>query len=108
MPREEIFLTSKLWNNNHRAERVEKALDRTLSDLGVDYLDLYLIHWPCAFKAGDESFPRDEETGVVLLDREVRIQETWRAMEEVVRKGKVRSIGVSNFTKEGIEEILSL
>ena len=87
---------------------MEKALDQTLKDLGVTYLDLYLIHWPSAFAPGDDTFPRDAETGVVVLDREVKIQETWRALEEAVKNGKVRSIGVSNFTKEGIEEILSL
>jgi diketogulonate reductase-like aldo/keto reductase len=57
---------------------------------------------------GDSPFPRDPTTGVFQLDTEVTIQETWRAMEGLVKKGKVRSIGVSNFTKERIEEILSL
>ncbi|KAL1959913.1 hypothetical protein VTO42DRAFT_581 [Malbranchea cinnamomea] len=107
VPREEIFITSKLWNNSHRAADVERALDKTLKDLGVSYLDLYLIHWPVAFAPGDEFFPRDPETGIIKLDHEVTIQETWRAMEALVKKGKVRSIGVSNFTKERIEEILS-
>ena len=58
LPREDLFVTSKLWNNCHDPEDVEPALKQTLSDLGLAYVDLYLIHWPTAFKRGDNKFPK--------------------------------------------------
>ena len=108
VPREEIFITSKLWNNSHRPEDVEAALNRTLSDLGTSYLDLYLIHWPVNFARGDNYFPRDGRTGSYLLDPEVNLQDTWRVLEKMVENGKVRSIGLSNFREDLVKEILSM
>lgn len=108
MPRGDIFLTSKLWNTHHRGGDVEEALDQTLKDLGTDYLDLYLIHWPVSFKKSDsatERFPIDPfDGGVHVVD--VPVKETWQAMEALVKKGKIRSIGVSNFNKAKIEDVL--
>ncbi|OJJ00547.1 hypothetical protein ASPVEDRAFT_575649 [Aspergillus versicolor CBS 583.65] len=106
VPREEIFLTSKLWNTHHNPENVEAAVDRSLSDLQTDYLDLYLIHWPVAFRHSSTTIqPIDEKTGLIdVID--VPAKDTWAAMEALVAKGKVRSIGVSNFTRERIEELL--
>ncbi|KAF4965733.1 hypothetical protein FSARC_6516 [Fusarium sarcochroum] len=108
VPREKLFLTSKLWNTHHRASDVEKAVDQSLEDLGTDYLDLYLIHWPVAFKKPEterERFPIDPaDGGIHVVD--VPIKETWQAMEALVKKGKIRSIGVSNFTEEKTQEIL--
>jgi len=102
--RDDIWITSKLWNNSHHPDYVEKACDKTLSDLGIEYLDLYLIHWPAAFKPGGEMMPK--EAGVMQRDTETTLGQTWAKMEELLEKGKVKNIGISNFTKSEIEELL--
>jgi alcohol dehydrogenase (NADP+) len=93
--REDIFVTTKLWNSNHRPERVEPAFEASLERLGLDYLDLYLIHTPFAFRAGDEQDPRDEN-GDVVYDKDVTLLDTWRAMEDLVDHGRCRAIGLSD------------
>jgi diketogulonate reductase-like aldo/keto reductase len=103
--REEIFITSKLWNTEHRAEYVEKACRKTLSDLKLDYLDLYLMHWGIAFPHGENLEPVDKE-GYAITDN-VSIQETWKAMETLVKKGLVKSIGVANFTTMMLVDLLT-
>ena len=103
--REELFITSKLWSNRHHPEDVEAACRKTLQDLGLQYLDLYLIHWPMAFRRGNDLFPLDSE-GNVLFDETIEPTEVWLAMEELVSKGLVRSIGVSNFNQTQLEDIL--
>ncbi|HZD77497.1 MAG TPA: aldo/keto reductase [Acidobacteriaceae bacterium] len=95
--REDIFVTTKLRNSNHRPERVEPAFVASLKRLGIDYLDLYLIHTPFAFQPGDEHDPRDQN-GNVIYDRGVTLHDTWRAMENLVDHGKCRAIGLSDIT----------
>ena len=68
VPRNEIFITSKLWNNKHHPDDVAPALQESLDDLGVEYLDLFLMHWPVAFKRGDEMFPKDKDGKVIRDD----------------------------------------
>src|SRR5271154_1070950 len=95
--REEIFVTTKLWNTNHRPERVGQAFEASLDRLRVNYLDLYLIHTPFAFQAGDELDPRDQD-GNVIYDRDLTLLETWGAMESLVDQGRCRAIGLSDIT----------
>ncbi len=95
--REELFLTTKLWNTNHRPGRVEPAFRASLDRLGLDYLDLYLIHTPFAFQPGNEQDPRDQN-GNIIYDRDVSLLETWRAMESLMDSGKCRAIGLSDIT----------
>ncbi|GGH00738.1 dehydrogenase [Silvibacterium dinghuense] len=101
LTREDIFVTTKLWNSNHRPERVEPAFEASLKRLKLDELDLYLIHTPFAFQPGEEQDPRDE-SGNVLYDSGVTLLETWQAMESLVDHGKCRAIGLSDITLEGL------
>jgi alcohol dehydrogenase (NADP+) len=93
--RQNIFVTTKLWNSNHRPERVEPAFEASLDRLRLVYLDLYLIHTPYAFQPGDEQDPRDHN-GNVVYDDGVTLLDTWRAMESLVDRGKCRAIGLSD------------
>lgn len=102
--REELFVTAKLWNNNHRPQRVGPALAASLRRLGLDYVDSYLIHTPFAFPPTDEQHPRDEQ-GRPVYDAGVTLAETWRAMEGLVDDGKARSIGLSDIRLEKLQEI---
>ncbi|MDR7007343.1 diketogulonate reductase-like aldo/keto reductase [Paraburkholderia strydomiana] len=102
--REDIFVTTKLWNSNHRPERVKPAFDASLERLRLDYLDLYLIHTPFAFQAGDEQDPRDAN-GNVLYDEGVTLLDTWRAMEDLVDGGRCRAIGLSDI---GLDDLVPL
>jgi alcohol dehydrogenase (NADP+) len=99
--REDIFVTTKLWNSNHRPERVQPAFDASLDRLRLDYLDLYLIHTPFAFQPGDEQDPRDQN-GNVIYDGGVTLLDTWRAMESLVDHGRCRAIGLSDITLDGL------
>lgn len=104
--RQDLFITSKLWNTYHRKSLVIPTLKESLTNLGLDYLDLYLIHWPMGYKEGGEKFPTDESGKTLYSD--VDYIETWPAMEEAVEAGLVRSIGVSNFSKDQIERVLQI
>ena len=95
--RGDIFVTTKLWNSNHRPERVQPAFEASLDRLSLKYLDLYLIHTPFAFQPGDEQDPRDQN-GNVLYDRGVTLLDTWKAMEALVDHGQCRAIGLSDIT----------
>jgi alcohol dehydrogenase (NADP+) len=97
--RKDVFLTTKLWNTNHRPERVQPAFEASLDRLGVDDLDLYLMHTPFAFQPGDEQDPRNA-AGDVLYDEEVTLLDTWQAMERLVGQGKCRAIGLSDISLE--------
>jgi alcohol dehydrogenase (NADP+) len=99
--REDLFVTTKLWNTNHRPERVEPAFNASLDRLRLDYLDLYLIHTPFAFQPGNEQDPRDQN-GNIVYDRDVTLLDTWRAMESLVDRGRCRAIGLSDINLDGL------
>ena len=103
--REDIFITSKLWNTAHDRAHVEEACSKTLKDLHLDYLDLYLIHWGIAFKSGSEMKPEDQD-GKMILEN-ISIAETWAAMENLVTLGLVKSIGVANFSTMMLHDLLT-
>jgi diketogulonate reductase-like aldo/keto reductase len=104
--REELFLTTKLWNTNHRPERVKPAFDASCRRLQVDYVDCYIIHTPFAFRPGDEQDPRDDQ-GRVIYDSGISLLETWRALERLVDDGQCKSIGLSDITLEKLQEIVA-
>ncbi len=104
--REEVFIGTKLWNNNHRPERVQPAFEASLKRLQIDYADLYLIHTPYAFQPGDEQDPRDEN-GKVIYDDAVTLLDTWRAMESLVDAGRCRAIGLSDISLAQLQEIFA-
>ena len=94
--REDVFITSKLWNDRRRPDDVREALEQTLEDLQLEYIDLYLIHWPVCWKRGT----------VLVDDTETSIEECWKTMEQLKREGKVKSIGVSNFNQEQLTKLM--
>ncbi|WP_054895300.1 MULTISPECIES: aldo/keto reductase [unclassified Pseudomonas] len=104
--REEVFITTKLWNTNHRPERVRPAFEASCQRLQVDYIDCYLIHTPFAFQAGDDHDPRDV-FGHVLYDADVQLMDTWRALESLVDEGRCRSIGLSDIGLEALKDIVA-
>jgi diketogulonate reductase-like aldo/keto reductase len=106
LQREDLFVTTKLWNTNHRSERVKPAFDASRRRLRVDYIDCYIIHSPFAFKPGDEQDPREEQ-GRAIYDSGVTLLETWRALERLMDEGHCRSIGLSDITLEKLREIVS-
>ncbi len=105
LKRDELWVTSKLWNNAHAKKHVQPALERTLKDLQLDYLDLFLIHWPINFQA-NIAFPKRPEE--FLAPDAIPVIETWQAMEKMVQKGLCRFIGVCNFNIPRLTKLKSL
>jgi diketogulonate reductase-like aldo/keto reductase len=103
--RKDLFVTTKLWNSNHRPERVKPAFEASGQRLQLDHIDCYLVHTPFAFKPGDDQDPRDEH-GKVIYDPGVTLVETWQAMERLVDDGRCKSIGLSDITLEKLKEVV--
>lgn len=103
--RSDLWITSKLWNSAHRFEKVEEALHQTLLDLQLDYLDLYLIHWPVVLKES-VVYPKTADDFLPLT--EMPLTDTWRAMLAMKDLGIIKHAGVSNFNKPKIENLISV
>ncbi|RCI02450.1 NAD(P)H-dependent D-xylose reductase (XR) [Rhizopus stolonifer] len=104
--REDLFVISKLWNNHHHKDSVKKAIDVTLKDLGLDYIDLYLVHWPMPNIYMDPSEPKKITQNEFVLERSP-MHECWHAVEDLVDQGLVRNIGVSNFNVQLILDMFT-
>src|SRR5277367_3495608 len=102
--REDVVVVTKLWNTNHRPQRVKPAFEASLKKLQLDFLDLYLIHTPFAFQPGDEQDPRDAN-GTVIYDKGVTLLDTWRALEGLVDEGRCKAIGLSDVSLDQTKEI---
>jgi aldehyde reductase len=102
--RNELFITTKLWNNNHRPERVQPAIESSRDRLKLEYIDLYLMHTPYAFRPGDDQDPRDQN-GNVIYDEGVTLMDTWRAMENLVDRGLCKAIGLSDVSLDQVREV---
>jgi len=102
--RSEIFVATKLWCSEFHPEDVERALDNSLHELDTDYVDLFMMHYPCTFARGAERFPRDSDGR--MIHGKTTFVDTWKALEAVVKTGKAKAIGVSNFSKGEIQTLL--
>jgi diketogulonate reductase-like aldo/keto reductase len=105
LQRKDVFVTTKLWNNNHRPERVKPAFEASRRRLQLDYVDCYLVHTPFAFQPGDEQEPKDER-GQVIYDSGVTLGETWQALESLVDEGTCGAIGLSNVDLGKLREVV--
>ena len=102
--RNDLFITTKLWNNNHRPERVQPAMEASRERLQVEYIDLYLMHTPYAFRPGDDQDPRDQN-GNVIYDEGVTLMDTWTAMEQLVDRGLCGAIGLSDVSLDQVQKV---
>ena len=103
--REEVFVTTKLWNTNHRPERVKPAFEASLRRLQLDYADCYIIHTPFAFRPGEDFHPTDAQ-GQLAYDTGVTLLDPWQALERLVDEGRCKAIGLSDITLEKLREIV--
>ena len=101
--REDVFIVSKLWNTKHDPRDVRPACEETLRDLQLEYLDLYLIHYPVGYERGEEMIPKNPDSSIKY--GYIPLADTWKAMEELVDAGLVKHIGLSNFNSKQIDSV---
>jgi len=102
--RNDLFVTTKLWNNNHRPDRVQPAIEASRDRLQVEVIDLYLMHTPYAFQPGDDQDPRDQNDNVIY-DKGTTLMDTWRAMEKLVDRGMCKAIGLSDVSLDHVQQV---
>ncbi|RYP52542.1 hypothetical protein DL768_002369 [Monosporascus sp. mg162] len=107
--REDLFIATKVWNHLHEPEEVEWSLENSLKHLGLDCVDLFLVHWPIAAEKDDNYMPKIGQDGKYVIKKELteNPEPTWRAMEKLLESGKTRAIGVSNWTIPGLKKLMS-
>ncbi|KAI1258809.1 Aldo/keto reductase [Xylariaceae sp. FL1019] len=107
--REDLFITTKVWNHLHEPEEVKWSFENSLQNFGLEYIDLFIVHWPIAAEAGEDKFPKLGADGKYIIKKELteNPEPTWRAMEELLASGRTKSIGVSNWTIPGLKKLLS-
>ncbi|KAF4342108.1 reductase [Fusarium beomiforme] len=108
--REDIFICTKVWNHLHEPDEVKWSFENSLKNFGLDYIDLFLVHWPIAAEKDDQNMPKIGSDGKYVIKKDLteNPEPTWRAMEEIYASGKARAIGVSNWTIEGLKKLLSI
>jgi len=104
--RDELYIVSKVWPNWYGPGRPTKSAQRTVKNLGLEYVDLLLIHWPTPFKQDDDDFYPRDESGQCLFDESIDLVDVWKEFEQIKVSGLARSIGVSNFNSQQIEHLL--
>ncbi|ROW10246.1 hypothetical protein VMCG_01770 [Cytospora schulzeri] len=109
LKREDLFICTKVWNHMHQPEDVKYSFNESLRKLGLDYVDLFLVHWPIAAERTEDHEPKLGADGKYIINKELteNPEPTWRAMEELNQSGKVRAIGVSNWTIEGLKKLFT-
>ncbi|SPJ75313.1 reductase [Fusarium torulosum] len=107
--REDIFICTKVWNHLHEPEEVKWSIENSLKNFGLDYVDLFLVHWPIAAEKDEDYKPKIGADGKYVIKKDLteNPEPTWRAMEEVLASGKARAIGVSNWTIDGLKKLMS-
>lgn len=106
--REDLFITTKVWNHLHEPEQTKWSIENSLSKLGLDYVDLFLVHWPIAAESDDNRLPKIGADGKYIIKKDLteNPEPTWRAMEDLLASGQTRAIGVSNWTIPGLKQML--
>lgn len=108
--RQDIFICTKVWNHLHEPEEVNWSFNNSLEKLQMDYVDLFLVHWPIAAESNDDHMPKIGEDGKYIIKKDLteNPEPTWRAMEALYRSGKAKAIGVSNWTIPGLKQLISI
>ncbi|KAF2473487.1 aldehyde reductase 1 [Lindgomyces ingoldianus] len=106
--RQDLFITTKVWNHLHEPEEVQWSCEDSLQKLGLEYVDLLLVHWPVAVEKNEKNMPKIGQDGKYVIKKALTSnpEPTWRAMEQLNRSGKARAIGVSNWTIQGLQQLL--